>query len=324
MAVREGKWKCRHCGGVSRGSQLHCASCGVKRGEDVRFFLEDDAPVVTEAALLAKARGGAEWLCEYCGRSNPPDTPRCSQCGADSGDARSREVREIRAGAEAPQPALSRPLARSGGRGRVILASLLLLVLGFCGYFGYVATRKTEETVRVAGFHWERRVAIEALRTLREEAWQDSVPSGARVVSTKRDVRETEREQVGTERVKVGTRDLGNGFFEDVYEDQPVYKERPIYDQKVSYDIERWVKDREARSAGEDASPRWPELALRPGEREGSRSESCVVLLQGQKTYRMKQPCDGLARFEVGARRHAVIRGGVSVVELKEHNAEPR
>jgi len=317
MAIREGRWRCRHCGGVSRGSELHCASCGVKRGEDVRFFLEDDAPEVTDAALVATARGGAEWLCEYCGRSSPPDAPRCSQCGADRGEASSREVREIRDGAAAALAAPVPPAARRGGLGRVVLASLLLLGLGFCGYFGYLATRKTEETVQVSGLHWERSITIEALRTVREDAWRDQMPAGARIVSSRREVRDTEREQVGTERVKVGTRDLGNGFFEDVYEDQPVYRDKPVYDQKLTYDVERWLKEREVRATGEDASPRWPDPALRPGEREGSRNETCVVVLDGQKAYRMKQPCDGLSRFEVGQSRHAVIRGGRWVVELK-------
>lgn len=317
MAIREGKWKCRHCGGVSRGSQVSCQSCGMKRGDDVSFFLEEDTPEVTDAALLAKARGGAEWLCEFCGRSNPPDSPHCSQCGADRGDARSREVREVR---DAAQPAPQRPARRpaaAAGKGRVVGAALLLLVLGFCGYLGYQGTRKSEDSVRVAGYRWERSIAVEARRPVREEAWQADVPPGARVISTQRDVRDTERVQVGTEQVKVGTRDLGNGFFEDVYEDRPVYEEKPVYDERVTYEIQRWLKAREARAAGEDAKPSWPEPGLQPNERESGRSEACLLLLEGQRSYRMKQPCDALAGFELGRSYRAIVRGGATVVELK-------
>ena len=64
MAIREGKWKCTYCGATNRGRDLECTACGAAREKDVSFFLDDDAAEVTDEAVVAHARGGAEWICE--------------------------------------------------------------------------------------------------------------------------------------------------------------------------------------------------------------------------------------------------------------------
>jgi hypothetical protein len=219
-------------------------------------------------------------------------------------------------GPRQPQAAASPP--RRGPRlPAAILALVGLLGCGVCGVFSYFAFRKTEERVTVAGFEWERRVEVQSHRTLRESAWEGDVPPGARVVGRAREVRSHERRQVGAERVKVGTRDLGNGFFEDVYERRPVYESRPVYGVKVSYDVERWVAERTARAAGTDQSPRWPDPGLRPRERAGARSESYLVRLSGKREYRMELPEQRWASLRLGQQLRAVVRGGSRVVALE-------
>jgi len=322
MAIREGKWRCRYCSSVNRGADLACKGCGATRDKDVTFFLEDDAPEVTDEALLARARAGADWLCLFCQTSNRPQEGRCHNCGAERGTSPSRPERDLPLTAPAvpppapPLPAFSAP--RRGGRGcGVVAAVLLLLALGFCAVASYLAFRKTEETVTVSALEWERTIDVEAWRTVRESAWEGEVPGGARVVGQSREVHHNEREQVGTERVRVGKRDKGNGFFEDVYENRPVYRDRPVYRTKVVYEIERWVHDRAARAAATDASPRWPDPGLRPREREARRSERYVVVLQGGKTYRKELPLDQWSAVRVGQSFHAVIQGGRTVLELR-------
>lgn len=319
MAIREGKWRCPYCSGVNRGADLACQGCGATRDEDVAFFLEDEAPEVSDAGLIERARSGADWLCGHCGTSNPGPAPNCAQCGVEKGGARSREVREL-SPAPPPAPRAAAPPAASGGRGfRLGCALLLLLLAGFCAITGYFALRKTNENVSVVGLEWERSIAVEAYRTVRDQAWEGELPSGARALSRSRQVHHNEREQVGSERVKVGVKDLGNGFFEDVYEDRPVYRERPVYRDRIAYEIERWVEARRERASGADASPQWPRLALGRGEREGPRSESYVVVLQGaRRTYRygVRDPAR-FAQFSLGQEYQAVIRGGSTVLELK-------
>ena len=60
----------------------------------------------------------------------------------------------------------------------------------------------------------------------------------------------------------------------------------------------------------------YPEPALRPGEREASRAEKLVVVLQGKKTYRMELPEARWNALQPGQSVSAVIRGGWSVLEL--------
>lgn len=320
MAIREGKWRCTYCSRVNRGRELRCAGCGATRDKDVAFFLEDDAPEVRDQAPLGTALAGADWLCLFCGTSNRPADPKCVQCGAEKGTAPSRPVREIPDAPPAPQGALSRPpaplAAKRGGCGPRAWGCLTLLAILF-GLFLYSALRKTVESVEVTGLEWERTIDVEAYRTVREEAWEGSVPSGGRVVGRSREVHHEEREQAGSERVKVGTRDLGNGFFEDVYEDRPVYRSRPVYATRYSYEIERWVKDRTARASGRDPTPAWPDPGLRRGEREAGRHETYTAVLRGKREYRMTLPYARWSALRIGQRLTATLRGGRSVIKLE-------
>lgn len=204
-----------------------------------------------------------------------------------------------------------------------------------------------EGVVTVTGFRWTRTIEIEARVSEVEEAWEDDVPYGVQILDRRQEVHHhereqvgtetktrtwTEREQVGTERVKVGTRDLGNGYFEDVYEDRPVYDdvehseswEEPVYDEvpvvreKVRYRTEEWDTVRRESARGSDRSPRWPSVSLASGEREGSRSDSYAVVFQDEQgsTCRYDTTESGLSRFEVGQRYRATLRGSCFVVSV--------
>ena len=207
-------------------------------------------------------------------------------------------------------PEGSTPLAeeRAGCGSRILsLLVLGLLILGAAFYFTF---RQEVESVAVAGFEWRRSMDIEALRTVREEAWEEDVPPEARKLSERREVHHTEPEQVATERIRVGTRDTGNGTLEDVYSDRPVYRNRPVYGTKSTYEVERWVVVRTARADGLDQSPRWPEPDLAAGEREGRRSEGYTVLLEGRRKYRKELTESRWSSLHVGQRLMATVRGG--------------
>jgi hypothetical protein len=293
---------------VNRGRDLACAGCGATRDEDVTFFLEDEAPEVTDEALLRAARAGADWLCAHCGSSNRPVAPRCATCGAERGDSAAREVHERPLRPEAPPPAAAaRPAPRPSRR---LLPILLPLGLAVLGGIAWLALRITEVPVTVAGFEWERTIEIESLRTVRESAWADEVPSDVRTLSRERAVRRHEQVQVGTQRVKTGVRDLGNGFFEDVYEERPVYEQRPVYAVRVDYEVERWRPERRAEARGSDRSPRWPGVRLGRNEREARRSERLLVLLRGDRDYRLVVPADRWEAFAPGQALTAVVRHG--------------
>lgn len=92
MAMYEGKWRCTFCHTVCRGRDMSCVGCGARRGADVQFFLDDNAPPLTDEALLREASDGPDWLCETCGGSNRFSAKTCQTCGAPVGSSSFREV----------------------------------------------------------------------------------------------------------------------------------------------------------------------------------------------------------------------------------------
>lgn len=350
MAIREGAWDCPHCGRKrNRGPEKFCGGCGAPRGEDVPFYLPDDAREVTAADELRRAQAGPDWTCAFCEADNPSDHAFCSSCGASRDGSTARPVVEHRADAAPPpaaQPVAAPPpppgspkLKRGCQIGCLALIGLVFLV--------WLIGRPRERVLTVTGHRWERTVAVEELRTVTEEGWEGELPAGARSLSSRREVHHTnrvqvgtetrtrtvsERVQTGTERVKVGSRDLGNGYFEDIYEDRPVYEERdreeayeepvyredPVYRMKHSYEIDKWVAAREARASATGLSPVWPETRLGAKQREGQRTEVYEVLFEDKdgagRVYRARDEVDWRS-FEPGTAHRAKVQGE-KIVEI--------
>lgn len=350
MAIREGAWDCPACGRKrNRGPEKHCAGCGHPRGPEVEFYLPDDAEEVADAGALEKAEAGPDWICPYCGGDNAASYSHCTGCGAARDGAEERPVVEHREEpAKPPEPPAAaeesgekppRPRAKGKKKGCGRLGCLGLLVLAALAFF---FLRPKDTTVTATSFAWERAVEVEALVTATEEAWEDEVPAGAEVlrrwqeaddterVQTGTEIRTrtvTERVQTGTEKVKVGVRDLGNGYFEDIYEDRPVYEmvereetyEAPVYSEepvmraRVRYRIDRWQKERTERAQGQGRSPFWPPVRPGPREREGERSESYTVTftdLEGRSVLFTTTDEGGWRRIEPGHSYRAKVSGG--------------
>jgi hypothetical protein len=93
MAIREGRWDCPSCGSKAVfGRHVDCPGCGKPRPAGIRFYLTDDAPVITDAAQLAEAKAGADWICEHCGASTRATETDCGGCGAPRGTSPSQPV----------------------------------------------------------------------------------------------------------------------------------------------------------------------------------------------------------------------------------------
>lgn len=331
MTIREGRWDCPSCGRTGNlGRHQHCEGCGDPRPERVRFYLPGDAPAVQDPRRLTEAAAGPDRLCDHCGASNRGDAAACSQCGAELDPRRHRPVRltsvatpakffeasyqhmKARA-AEQPWPAprpsyLPRALAGLGA----LLGVIFLL------WLAWGCTRRYEYPGSVASVRWERWREVEALRTETEEGWR--IPSGGRELRRWRAVHHydqvvdryetrtrTVREQTGVRQVRSGSRDLDNGYFEDVYSTEPIYESRlesyqepvyrsePVYRTRYRYEIDRWRVVRTERAAGDDLSPRNPEVTLARGERLGRAGERYTVALRAAaQDYRREV---GLAEF---------------------------
>ena len=326
MAVREGAWDCPYCGKKkNRGPDKHCMGCGAPRDKDVEFYLPQDAEEITDAELLEEAGKAPDWHCTYCGGDNPAQAKFCVNCGGGvDGSEPSRKVKDILDEAEKPpEPEPSKPMSKGllfailGGAGLVVLAGAFLL--------WFFVLRTHEELLEVTDHSWHRTIQIERYKTVTEEAWEGSVPMGGREISRSKQVFATEKIKTGTKRVKVGKRDMGNGYFKDIYEDKPVYKEKKIYKNKISYHIERWKHERTEKASGTDYEPRWPEVRLRNKEREGLRKEILTVFLvapDGQKREWVAKTEEEWVSFRKGSKWKGTVRANGSVVSLEPPGSE--
>lgn len=350
MTIREGKWKCTYCDMLNRGRDLKCTGCGAVREQDVQFIYDENAPEITDQGELASARRGPDWICETCGVSNLSTAEGCRQCGAPRGGSVNREV-----GLVPPPEAQSmmpEPPATSGKSWMVkgllgcggLVAVVVILFLGL----GIYLTRTHEVPLTVTGVNWERTTEVEQLQTLTEESWVGEVPSDARELSRRREFHHnekvktgtrtvtktyTEKVKVGTKRVKTGTKDLGNGYFEDVYKDEPVYENRtktrteedpvyrdePVYKDKVRYQVDRWRTIRTDRTEGADTAPYWPKIPEEAKIREGKKTEKYVVQLKDPKSgkaYQQEVPLTDFPRFRVGSTSRAIINNAGTIKQL--------
>jgi hypothetical protein len=233
------------------------------------------------ATVEGGAVAGPEWLCRFCGTRNG-GSARCRSCGAE---------REAAMAGPAEGSAAAAP-RRQGRAGLIAAVALLLVAVG--GVAGYLRLQKGREAVTITGFEWERSVEVQDHRTVREEAWEGEVPAGARIIARRRQVHHTDRQQAGPGKVK----------------------ERPVYRQRIAYDLEQWSVARTLKASGKGKSPRWPDIRLNLGEREGKRSESYVVVLQGRGVYRMEVPRERWLEMREGQMGNAIVQKG-AVLELK-------
>jgi hypothetical protein len=224
------------------------------------------------------------------------------------------------------------------------IGCLGLLVLAALIFF---LGRPQDANLTALGHRWERAVELEVKKRVTEKAGAgEDRASALTTLGSQREIHHynevqtgtqqktrtvTEREQSGSERVQVGTRDLGNGYFEDVYEDRPVYRDvsreesydepvyrkDPVYMQRITYEIDKWLPLRTERATGEDLSPAWPALSLAATEREKQRTEKYEVNFKDEdgKLYVYEAPSEAVWRaYEPGR----VYKGKVSVKKIVE------
>jgi hypothetical protein len=229
-----------------------------------------------------------------------------------------------------------------------------VFVVGIIALAFYL-TRTHEAQLTVTGVHWERSIEVEELQTLTEQAWENELPSDARPISRRREFHHndkiqtgtrkvdetyTERVQTGTKRVKVGTKNRGNGYFEDVYKDEPVYENRkrtrtvdepvyrnePVYKNRVTYQVDRWKTVRTERAQKDDNSPVWPAVSTGPKRRAGRRAEKYLVLLrdsQSGETYEREVAEGEFVRFVPGSTCRAEINNLGTIVKLVPPGSSP-
>lgn len=310
--IRVGRWDCPACGHKGNiGYETSCSQCGSPRGKQVKFYLPDESEEVTDEKKLAQARAGVDWICDYCGADNKALDTHCRSCGnARTETDVSRKTHDSRLDSP-PHTASTSTTQPKFNKGYYVFGAIALLLIVL-----FLLFRNRETTVVVTAHEWIREIRTEKFIPVTEEDW--SLPDGAKLQKSFRDVHHydkilagyetkyrTVEKPAGTTRVKVGTRDMGNGYFEDIYEtrttyksvresyEEPVYKSVPVYATKYRYEIYRWKPDKTYRSQGRDASPKWSDTVppITRTHRESERMEKYTLHFKDERDNEFSNEC---------------------------------
>ncbi len=276
MSIREGKWDCKTCGQKgNRGPNTYCGACGSPRPDNVEFYLPDNAEEITDQALIDEAMSGADWICSYCSTQNNAFDSYCVACGnkttEDQGNKKLQEKETYFDQSDSPE--ISSNQKPSKGIFKKLLIGAGTIAAAFIILAG-LSTLETDVDMKVTKLSYESSLAFEEYKNIREESW--SLPQGASAVSTFRAIHHYNKVpdgyvtktrnvkvKVGERKVKVGKKDMGNGYFKDIYKNVPVYENRtekyqeqvfrqvPVFMTKYRYNIMKWVTMGPYKTKGE-------------------------------------------------------------------------
>ena len=305
MAIKVGRWDCGQCGYIGNlGPHTRCEKCGAPRPENVEFYVSEDSKIVDNADKIREAKSGADWVCSFCSGHNKATETICQSCGndrdANDGDESLKEKDHLY---NQKQKTEKKSFKLGKGLKRVLIGLISFIVL-----FAILAQFTSEINVTVTGFMWERSIEIEENRKVIEENWE--IPKGGEEISSFRDIHHydqledgtetrtrTVQKQLGTEKVKIGEKDLGNGYFEDIYEERAVYedveetyeatkyKKIPVYKTKYKYSVFRWKQAGKLNTEDNKKPAYWPEddrLADESKFRIKKRNEKYFILIVGE------------------------------------------
>ena len=287
MNLYVGKWDCETCGHEGNlGPHVHCSNCGAPRPEDVEFYLPRGANIVVDEEAIKEAKEGVNWVCAFCSNGNRQSFNACVSCGALHEDSIKKleekvyDLDEVPTGEEKYKKPEAPPPPKFMQKGW-----LRYLWYGFFGIAGYLGLNQISSTIEVPikEVHWERTILYQEYKQVEEEGW--SIPSGGEKVKSFRALHHTDRkiiryktktrtvkEAAGSERYVCGKKDLGNGYFQDVYCDRtiyrdrqetyeaPVYKDIPVYKTKYLFKIYRWKPYKKYETRGSTKEVAWKEI----------------------------------------------------------------
>lgn len=306
------EWTCPNCGTRNPGTNAVCSNCATPQPKDVQFEQVAQEELITDEALIAKAKQGPDIHCPFCGTRNPANAVQCSSCLADLSEATARQTGQV-AGAHQtkpvpdvqcpacntmnpgtathctncqtplPKPERTQPKSIPGalpGRRQTKISPLLLIILAIvilaCGAFVFLSSR-TEETIgRVADVSWERTILIEGLGPVEYETWADEIPVDGVVGVCREEVRSTSAFPEPNSQEVCGTPytiDTGTGIGEVVQDCEYL-----VYDDYCSYTVEEWQVVDQVSISGSNFAPEWPAPNLSFEQRAGEREESYEVL----------------------------------------------
>lgn len=343
-------WDCEYCGTekLLGLDHRHCPCCGAPQDPERRYFPKDEDKVAVEDHKFH----GADRVCGACSTPNGALAEFCGNCGSpltEAAEAKRREAQTSGAAgnfSEDSANAASDELKGSSSSssdddrynkpvetpdvsmspaGKVAMGCFLVAVTLAILVSVVALVWKKDASMAVTGHSWERTIQVEAYKTVTESAWDDQVPSGAKQVRCKSEVRSYNKVPDG-ETCRTKRVDQGDGTYREVEECKTKYKKEPEYDDKCSYKIDKWVVDRTEKASGKGLkpAPSWPTVRARRGqEREGKRGETYSVHYKDTdgKAYTCTMDQGPWSKAKKGAKytgKVKVMTGGLDCSSLKK------
>ena len=89
------EWTCSQCGTRNPGPQKACLSCGSPQPKRVQFHQAAEEELIADEDEIARAKAGPDVHCAFCKARNPATATKCTQCGADLGEAAARDSGQV-------------------------------------------------------------------------------------------------------------------------------------------------------------------------------------------------------------------------------------
>jgi len=313
-------WDCRYCSQKKLLGLTHrfCAGCGAPQDATKRYFPKEHEKVAVQDHPYA----GADVQCPACNAWNSRRAAHCTHCGGPLTTGKQAPLRVEPGIVPSGQPSAKKDTSP-------LVWVLVVTLVGVVGLVMVLAFWKRGGAFEVTGRTWERSIEIERFGPVRDSAWCDQLPNGARVVSRHQEPRSTKKTPDGQTCTKK-KKDNGDGTYKEITECSPKYKEEPVMGEKCDIDVDQWKPARTVSATGvAKDEPKWPLLEVKQRgacigcEREGKRKESYGVALR-EATSGKESRCsfDNAARwgaFKDGARfegKIAVVTGSLDCDSL--------
>ncbi|MCB9076689.1 MAG: zinc ribbon domain-containing protein [Anaerolineaceae bacterium] len=299
---------CYYCGARNPATATRCSQCGADLSEGARRK-------AGEILGAHQNKPVKPVICPACGTPNAPDAANCSQCGASLTTAQPEPI-PLNKPSQSAAPALSRSQS-SSSMGRIGLVVLAVAVVACIIAFFVLSSRTEDITGTVEDVAWTRTVVIEGLVPVERETWRDNIPVEGVVLGCTQEIRGTQSEPAPNSREVCGTPytvDTGSGFGQVVQDCQ--YQ---VYDDYCRYSINEWRAIDEAVLRGNNFSPQWPALSLRPDQRQGHRDETYRIVFstsEGTYEYVVRDPA-AFQRFQNGSQWILEVNTFNAVTDVK-------
>ncbi len=351
IGYTELEWTCPSCGTRNPGTANLCTNCQAPMPTDVQFEQAAEDKLITDAARIEAAKGGPDIHCPFCGARNTATATTCVQCMADLTEGVKREKGQV-IGAHRAKPApdvacpacgtmnpasattcqqcgaslaetrakpAPAPAAPAGNPNLVwIIGGVVGFIVLACIAFFVLANRTEDVVGTVSDVQWVYTIAIEELRPVEREAWQDELPSGAEVLSCSEEVRSTQSNPAPNSVEVCGTPytvDTGTGVGEVVQD-----CEYQVYDDLCRYTVEEWQAVDQVQLTGNDLNPRWPEFRPVAGQREGDRRTNYVIVFRTDgDTYEYEASESEFNQAEIGSEWILKINTFNQVTEIEQN-----